>query len=101
MQKQDVAEFLESEDWKKAFSNGALTEGKKLAHGRLVTQASANILDTGDVELIGYVMDKSGHQHEAVVALWKEDGQFMLDTSCSCDQPVSYTHLTLPTNREV
>ena len=92
MQKQDIAEFLESEDWKKAFSNGALTEGKKLAHGRLVTQASANILDTGDVELIGYVMDKSGHQHEAVVALWKEDGQFMLDTSCSCDQQISCQH---------
>lgn len=92
MQKQDVAEFLENEDWKKAFSSGTLAEGKKMAHGRLVAQASASILDTGDVEFIGYVMDKSGHQHEAVVALWQEGGQDMLDASCSCDIQINCHH---------
>ncbi len=92
MTKQDVEEFLQAEDWKNAFASGALTAGKKLAHGRLVAQSTATILDTGDTELIGYVMDKSGHQHEAVIALWEENGTLMLDASCSCDQQINCPH---------
>ena len=92
MTKQDVKEFLEAEVWKKVFSSSALSEGKKIAHGRLVSQSTATILETGDAELIAYVMDKSGHQHEAVLAIWEEDGSMMLDTSCSCDQQINCHH---------
>lgn len=92
MTKQDVAAFLNEEDWKKAFSSSNLSNGKKIAHSRLVAQATATILDTGDVELIGYVLNKDGHQHEAIIALWKEHGTIMLDASCSCDQQINCHH---------
>jgi superfamily II DNA or RNA helicase len=92
MTKQDVEEFLQTEVWQKAFASGVLVAGKKIAHGRLVAQSSASILDTGDVELVGYVMDKEGHQHEAIIAIWKENGTMMLDASCSCDQQINCHH---------
>lgn len=92
MTSEDVEEFLAQDDWRQAFSDGVLAAGKKMAHGRLVAQASAVVLDTGDVELVGYVMSKDGHQNEAVVAVWKEDGEYMLDASCSCDQQVNCVH---------
>ncbi len=92
MTKNDVKEFLQAEVWKNAFSNSVLTTGKKIAHGRLVAQSTATILDTGDVELVGYVMDKSGHQHEAIIAIWLENGTAMLDASCSCDQQINCPH---------
>lgn len=92
MTKQDVKEFLQAEVWKNAFSNSVITAGKKIAHGRLVAQSTATILDTGDAELVGYVMDKSGHQHEAIIAIWLEDGSAMLDASCSCDQQINCPH---------
>ncbi len=92
MTKQNVTEFLQQEEWKKAFSASALSNGKKIAHSRLVAQATANSLDTGDVELIGYVINKDGHQHEAIIALWKENDAIMLDASCSCDQQINCHH---------
>ncbi len=88
----NIAEFLAEDDWRKAFADGVLVAGKKIAHGRLVAQASASLLETGDAELVGYVMDKDGHQHEAIVAVWLEDGTYMLDASCSCDQQINCAH---------
>ena len=92
MTKEDVARFLQAEVWQKAFSKSVLSEANSMARGRLVNQCTATILDTGDVELIGYVVDKAGHQHESVIALWKENGQDMLDTSCSCEQQIYCKH---------
>lgn len=92
MTKQDVVEFLQTEDWKNTFASGVLLAGKKIAHGRLVAQSTASILDTGDVELVGYVMDKEGHQNEAIIAIWQENGTTMLDASCSCDQQINCHH---------
>ena len=92
MIKQDVLEFLQSDGWMKSFSSGVLAAGKKIAHGRMVAQASATILDTGDVELIGYVMESDGHQHEAVIGIWQENGSYLLDASCTCDQKVNCVH---------
>jgi len=92
LSKADIEEFLQGDEWRKAFADGILVAGKKMAHGRLVAQTSANILDTGDAELVGYVMDKSGHQHEAIVAVWDEDGEMMIDASCSCDQQINCVH---------
>lgn len=92
MTKQDVATFLKAEDWQKSFASSSLNAGKKLAHGGLVAQASATILDTGDAELVSYVMDKAGHQNESIIAIWKEDDDYMLDASCSCDQQINCHH---------
>ena len=90
--KQEIADFIAEDTWRNAFASGALVAGKKIAHGGLVAQATASILDTGDAELVAYVMDKDGHQHEAIVAVWIEDGEFMIDASCSCDQQINCYH---------
>lgn len=92
IEKQDIAEFLSADVWRSAFSSSALAAGKKIAHGGLVAQSTASILETGDAELVGYVMDKDGHQHEAIIALWIENGATMLDASCSCDQQINCHH---------
>jgi len=92
MTKQTVKEFLQSNIWQHTFSDSTIAKGKKLAHGRLVTQARVELLDTGDVEICGYLMAKDGHQHEAVIALWEEDGTILLDTSCSCSQKINCSH---------
>lgn len=92
IKKQDVATFLKSEDWQKSFASSSLNAGKKLAHGGLVAQTSATILDTGDAELVSYVIDKAGHQNQSIIAIWKEDDDYMLDASCSCDQQINCHH---------
>jgi len=92
MTKQDVEEFLQAKNWKNAFTSSTFETGRKIAHAKLVAQSTATILDTGDIELVAHLMDKSGHQHEAVIAIWKEDGTVMLDTSCSCDQQINCIH---------
>ncbi len=92
LDKQDIEEFLGKDTWHNVFFSGTLIAGRKIAHGGLVAQSSATILDTGDVELVGYVIDKDGHQYEAIVALWAEGGDIMLDASCSCDQQINCHH---------
>lgn len=92
MTKQDVAEFLQTESWMKSFSSGVLLAGKKIAHSKLVTQVSATILDTGDIELIGHVMETDGHQHETVIAIWQENSNVMVDSSCTCDPKINCKH---------
>lgn len=87
-----MATFLKSEDWQKSFASSSLNAGKKLAHGGLVAQTSATILDTGDAELVSYVIDKAGHQNQSIIAIWKEDDDYMLDASCSCDQQINCHH---------
>ncbi len=84
--------FFESGDWKNTFTAGVTATGRKLARSQQVTQCHAEILDTGDVEIIAHVIEKSGHQHEATLALWEENGTLQLDTSCTCAMSTCCEH---------
>ncbi len=79
-----LREFLVSDDWKSTFSESALTIGYKLARAKQVTSPRAEVLDTGDIEVIATIIDKEGHQDESTIAFWVENGALQIDTSCTC-----------------
>lgn len=81
---ESILEFLTSGDWKVTFAGSVSAAGYKIARAKQVTRCVAERLDTGDVEIIASVIDKSGHQDETTIALWPEDGTLQLDTSCTC-----------------
>ena len=79
-----LLEFLTSGDWKQIFADSVVTSGRKLARAKQVTQATAEVLDTGDIEVVAQVVEKSGETYQSTIAFWMEDGSFQLDTSCTC-----------------
>ena len=87
-----VREFAQSDDWKSVFSGTIAAEGRKIARARQITQCQAELLDTGDVEIIAQIIEKSGHQYETTLALWEENGVIQLDTTCSCPTSVFCEH---------
>ena len=89
---EQLRQFIESDDWKPSFSETALTTGYKIARAKQVLNARAEILDTGDIEVVTTVMDKEGHQEECTIAFWEEDGSIQLDTSCTCAIKTSCHH---------
>lgn len=80
----DLKEHLAGELWKSSFSSTSLLVGLKLARARKVSRAKAENLSTGDIEIVSFVQDDTGHQHESIVALWLESGSIQMDASCSC-----------------
>ena len=72
MDQNEVAEYLHEGAWRRSFDSGALARGLKISRARQVQGVSAEILDTGDVEMTGKVFDKDGGAHEAVIVLWLE-----------------------------
>ena len=90
----DLRQFLASGDWKTTFSETVLTVGYKMARAKQVTGARAEILDTGDIEIIATVIDKEGHQDESTLVFWTENDRLKLDTSCSCAVGASCHHCT-------
>ncbi|BDS07925.1 hypothetical protein NT6N_29650 [Oceaniferula spumae] len=80
----DLREYLASGDWKSLFSDTVLAAGFKTARAKRVTSAKAEVLDTGDIEVVGSVIDPDGHPDESALAFWEENGSLQLDTSCSC-----------------
>ena len=80
----DLLNFLTSPDWKTTFSDATLTAGRKMARAKQVTSASAELLDTGDIEVTATILDPSGEHYKSTIAFWKENNTWQLDTSCSC-----------------
>ena len=87
-----VSEFLAGGDWRRAFDAGALARGQKLARAKQVASVTAEVLDTGDVEIVGRIMEADGYQSEATIALWDEDSTLAFDASCSCGLGVNCEH---------
>ena len=81
---EELVAYFQSDNWKSTFASGVAAAGRKLARARQVTRCDAEVLDTGDIEINAQVMEKSGHQHEVTLAIWKENGNLQLDISCSC-----------------
>ncbi len=79
-----IRRFLTSGNWKVTFSTSVAAAGYKLARARQVIRCIAERLDTGDIEITANVIDRDGHQNEAIIALWTENGTLQLDASCNC-----------------
>ena len=67
-------------------------EGRNLQGGKQVAAVTAELLDTGDVEIVGRIMESDGYQSEAIVALWEEGDGLAFDASCSCGVAVNCEH---------
>jgi len=92
LSRDSVEQFLANADWKSSFSSSCLAAGYKMARAKQVTSCFIEALDTGDIEITASVMERSGHQEEAIIALWREQDVIQLDTSCSCSVGVSCHH---------
>ncbi|MCB1098222.1 MAG: DEAD/DEAH box helicase [Verrucomicrobiae bacterium] len=93
--KDRIPPFLEDGGWRRVFDGGALARGQKLARAKQVTSVSAEVLDTGDVEIVGRIMESDGCQSEAIIALWEDpdaDGELAFDAGCSCGVGVNCVH---------
>ncbi len=89
---QHIDRFLREDPWRLAFDQRALSHGLKIAKGRQITSTHAELLPTGDAEIIGYMTDKAGNQYETVISLWMENNSIVMESSCSCDVAISCEH---------
>ncbi|MBL9156921.1 MAG: DEAD/DEAH box helicase [Verrucomicrobiales bacterium] len=88
----ELSAWLESEAWQGRFDGGALAAGKRLAAAKQVTGTDAELLDTGDAELRGTVVEKDGRSHAPVIAVWREGAGLTLEGDCGCDVAVNCAH---------
>lgn len=84
LSRDSVENFLALADWKSSFSSSCLAAGYKMARAKQVLSCLIEALDTGDIEITASVMERSGHQEETIIALWRENDAIHLDASCSC-----------------
>jgi superfamily II DNA or RNA helicase len=90
--KDEVGEFLRQGEWRRVFDGGSLTRGAKAARAKQVSQVRAEILETGDAEIVALVTDRAGSHHKALVAFWREDETMVCDATCSCPVGVNCEH---------
>ena len=74
-----------------------------MARAKQLTGCKAELLDTGDMEIVSTVMDSSGIQHESIIVLWVEGNSLAVDTDCSCSvsswcvhSAAAFEHLSRP-----
>jgi len=88
----EIASHLESESWQNRFDGASLAAGRRLAAAKQVTQAEAELLDTGDAELRGTVVEKDGRSFSPVVAIWREGSSLAVEGDCGCDTGINCPH---------
>jgi len=89
---EQISEFLAAGTWRNLFDGGALANGSKLARARLVSDATAEVLDTGDAELTSLVSDRDGAQNQSTIAFWIEGDAVEIDATCTCDVASNCQH---------
>ena len=89
---EDTGTFLSDGDWRRVFDSGALIRGDKLTRGRQVSDVYAELLETGDLEIVGKVRHGDESAAKAIIALWLEGASVQLDASCSCQVAVNCEH---------
>ncbi len=89
---EDISRFVESGDWMTSLSSSVLAEGKSLVGSRLVREVGAEILDTGDAEIVASVTDRDGVSHRTVLILWREGEDLSLETECDCSMGRDCAH---------
>lgn len=88
----ELSAWLESEAWQGRFDGAALAGGKRFAAAKQVTQTDAELLDTGDGEIRGTVVEKDGRSHTPVIAVWREGEGLTMEGDCGCDVGVNCAH---------
>ena len=83
---EDLSRFVESGPWETSFAAAMLSEGKALVGARLVREVVGEILDTGDAEVSASVFSKQGDIFQTTLIFWKENGELVFETECSCSQ---------------
>ncbi len=74
------------------FDGFAMQKGKKLSQSKFISSVKAELLPSGDWELVSHVMEPDGHQHESIINFWHEDGAVACDTSCDCSHRAQCPH---------
>ena len=95
MQSLDLSElsaWLESEAWQGRFDGSALAGGKRFTAAKQVTGSDAELLDTGDAELRGTVVEKDGRTFSPVIAVWREGSALTLEGDCDCEVGINCAH---------
>jgi superfamily II DNA or RNA helicase len=87
-----LTELLESSAWESFFSSSSLTAGRKLVSGRQVSSVTAEILDVGDAEIRGHLVEKSGESYDSSVILWDEGSGLTLEGECNCGEGAPCRH---------
>jgi len=88
----DIKSFLQDDTWRQMFDGFSLTKGKKLSQPKYISSVTAELLESGDWEVVSFVMEPDGHQHESIINFWLEDGEVACDTSCDCNQRAQCPH---------
>ncbi len=88
----DVIEFFKTDQWRNVFDASALRHGMKLARAKQVSDVGGEVLDTGDVECSGTVIEKDGGEFSPIVVLWEEGDGVALEGDCRCDMGTNCAH---------
>lgn len=89
---EELLTYLQSGSWKTSFSEGVITAGHRSSRAKQVFSTKAEVLDTGDIEIIAQVSGNSPAPEQTTLALWKENSQWLLDASCSCPVDICCVH---------
>ena len=81
---ESISKYFADDSWRTPFSGSTLQQGTKIARSRQVTQVTAELLPTSDIEIVANIQTDCGHLHESIIALWEENGSVQIDASCSC-----------------
>ena len=89
---EDAGTFLSDGNWRRVFDSNALVRGDQWMRSRQVADVHAELLETGDLAIVGHVDTGDGTRSEAIIALWLEGSSIQLDASCSCQVGVNCEH---------
>lgn len=91
----DISNFLSKQVWQKMFDVSTLVKAKKLSQSSYVSSTVATLLETEDWELVSYIIETDGHQHESIISFWLEEGadsEVSCDMSCDCQVAAQCCH---------
>lgn len=89
---EDLSRLLASDLWETFFSSSTLAEGKASVGGKRVREVTAELLDTGDAEISGSVLEKDGTIYHPSLIFWKEGEEIRFETECGCSQGPGCSH---------
>ncbi len=88
-----IRDFLLGDEWQVRFDDFVLTDGRKLARKRHVTDLAWESLEDGGGLLTARVQDLEGEFCEVAISLWPDAASgWDLDASCSCPYAHSCQH---------
>lgn len=87
-----LTDYLARGEWRRRFGGTALASGQKLARARQTAGIRGEWLDTGDLELAGSVIEKSGDSIQATIVFWSDGSGVTFEASCDCAVAANCEH---------